>query len=51
VKLAGENGLELVGVKRTPRKDFGLQMLSLAYMQLGWRSAFYLFRVKAPAAG
>ncbi len=46
-KLAAEHGLELVEVKRTPRKSLALGLLSLAYMQVGWRSAFYLFRVKA----
>lgn len=45
-RLAAANGLELVSVKRTALKGPGLFLLSLAYMQVGWRSAFYVFRVK-----
>jgi release factor glutamine methyltransferase len=50
-KLAAAHGLELLEVERTPRKSLALGLLSLAYMQVGWRSAFYLFRVKAGLAG
>ncbi|MFV8316374.1 methyltransferase [Mycobacterium sp. 23] len=46
-KLAAAHGLELLEAKRTPRKSPRLGMLSLAYMQVGWRSAFYLFGVAA----
>ncbi len=48
-KLGEANGLELIEVKRTPPKSIGLQLLSLAYTQVGFGSTFYLFRVKAPA--
>jgi release factor glutamine methyltransferase len=44
--LGAKHGLELLEVKRTPRKSLGLALLSLVYMQVGFRSAFYLFRVK-----
>lgn len=44
--LATAHGLELLEVKRTPPKSLALGLLSLAYMQVGWQSAFYLFRVK-----
>jgi release factor glutamine methyltransferase len=44
--LARANGLELVSVRRTPLKSPGLFLLSLLYMQVGWRSAFFLFRVR-----
>jgi release factor glutamine methyltransferase len=47
--LARANGLELVSVRRTPLKSPGLFLLSLLYMQVGWRSAFFLFRVRAKA--
>ena len=45
-KLGADHGLELLQVKRTPNKSIGLFLLSLAYTQVGFRSAFYLFRVK-----
>jgi methylase of polypeptide subunit release factors len=45
-KLGADHGLELLEVKRTPNKSLGLFLLSLAYTQVGFRSAFYLFRVK-----
>jgi release factor glutamine methyltransferase len=45
-KLGADHGLELLEVKRTPGKSLGLFLLSLAYTQVGFRSAFYLFRVK-----
>jgi SAM-dependent methyltransferase len=49
-RLAADHGLELVSVRRTPMKGPGLFLLSLAYMQVGFRSAFYLFRVRREAA-
>lgn len=48
-KLGAEHGFELVEVKRTPNKSLGLFLLSLAYTQVGFRSAFYLFRPRATA--
>jgi methylase of polypeptide subunit release factors len=48
-RMATAAGLELISVKRTPLKSPMLFLTSLAYMQVGFRSAFYLFR-KAPAA-
>lgn len=44
--LAAANGLELVSVRRTAAKPLGLFLLSLLYMQVGWRSTFFLFRVR-----
>jgi SAM-dependent methyltransferase len=44
-KVAAQNGLELVSVRRARLKGPGLFLLSLLYMQVGWRSAFFLWRV------
>jgi SAM-dependent methyltransferase len=49
-KLGAEHGFELVSVERTPLKGPGLFLLSLAYMQVGFRSAFFLFRRVQDAA-
>ena len=49
-RLAADHGLELVSVRRTPLKGPGLFLLSLIYMQVGFRSAFYLFRVRTDPA-
>ena len=49
-KLGAQHGFELVSVERTPGKSPALFLLSLAYMQVGFRSAFYLFR-RMPEAG
>lgn len=49
VEMAAPHGWELVSVKRAPLKSPGLFLLSLAYMQVGFRSAFYEFR-RSPAA-
>jgi release factor glutamine methyltransferase len=34
----------VVAVRRLPRKSLGLSLLSLAYLQVGFRSAFFLIR-------
>jgi SAM-dependent methyltransferase len=50
-RLAAANGLHVVSVRRLPWKSPGLFLLSLAYMQFGFRSAFYLIEpVAVPAA-
>jgi methylase of polypeptide subunit release factors len=49
-QLAKANGLELVSAKRTKLKGPGLFLLSMLYMQVGWRSGFFLFKPVAPAA-
>ena len=49
-KLAAANGLNLLSVKRLPLKSPGLFLLSLAYMQVGWRSAFFLLQPAPTAA-
>jgi methylase of polypeptide subunit release factors len=43
-RMAAEHGFRLVSIKRTPWKSLGLFLISLAYMQVGFRSAFYVFR-------
>jgi release factor glutamine methyltransferase len=48
--LAVSHGLQVVSVRRLPPKSFGLSLLSLAYMQVGWRSAYFLIR-QAPEEG
>lgn len=48
--MGAAQGWTLVSVKRAPPKSPGLFLLSLAYMQVGFRSAFYEFRrAEAPA--
>jgi hypothetical protein len=44
-QAAAQHGLELVSVRRARLKGPGLFLLSLLYMQVGWRSAFFLWRV------
>jgi methylase of polypeptide subunit release factors len=44
VEMAAPHGWELVSLRRAPLKSPGLLLLSLAYMQFGFRSAFYEFR-------
>ena len=41
-RLAADHGLEVIKVKRMPRKSLRLTLLSLAYMQVGWRSTLFL---------
>lgn len=41
-RLGAERGLKLIEVKRMPLKSPGLLLLSLLYMQFGFRSAYYL---------
>jgi release factor glutamine methyltransferase len=48
-RLGAKHGFELLEVKRTPNKSLGLFLLSVAYTQVGFRSAFYLFRPRAAA--
>ena len=44
VAMAQSNGLELISIRRSPLKGPGLFLLSMLYMQVGWRSGFYHFR-------
>lgn len=46
-KLAAANGLEVVKVQRMPRKSLYLSMLSLAYMQVGFRSTLFVIKQRA----
>lgn len=48
--LGAKHELELLEVKRMPRKSLALRLISLAYLQISWRTAVYLFRAK-PDAG
>jgi release factor glutamine methyltransferase len=43
-RLAARHGLEVVAVRRMPRKSLGLSLLSLAYMQVGFRSTHFLIK-------
>jgi methylase of polypeptide subunit release factors len=43
-KLAACHGLQVLAVRRLPRKSAGLSLLSFAYLQVGWRSAHFLIR-------
>jgi release factor glutamine methyltransferase len=43
-RLAARHGLQVVAVKRMPRKSLGLSLLSLVYLQVGFRSAHFLIR-------
>lgn len=44
-RLAALHGLQVVEVRRLPRKSIGLSLLSLAYLQVGWRSAHFLIQL------
>jgi release factor glutamine methyltransferase len=43
-RLSSEHGLELVSVRPLPAKNIGLWLLSLLYLQIGFKSALYLLR-------
>ena len=42
--LAARHGLEVVSVRRLPPKSLSLSLTSLAYLQIGFRSAYFLKR-------
>ena len=42
--LSAEHGLELVSVRRLPGKSLALFLLSLLYMQVGFKSSLYLLQ-------
>ena len=46
-RLAADHGLEVVKIQRMPRKSLYLSLLSVAYMQLGFRSTQYLLLPRA----
>jgi release factor glutamine methyltransferase len=48
-KLAAQHGLVFKEEKRMPAKSLMLNLTSLIYMQVGFRSTFYLFEPKAEA--
>lgn len=43
-KLASENGLEVLTMRPLPPKSLGLSLLSALYMQVGFRSTYYLMQ-------
>jgi release factor glutamine methyltransferase len=43
-KLAARHGLQVLEVRRLPPKSLRLSLLSLVYMQVGWRSAYFLIQ-------
>ncbi len=49
-KLAAENDLELVSVEPLPRKSPMLSVLSVIYLQIGFKSTAYLLRRRRPAS-
>lgn len=52
LKLAASHGMVLKEERRMPRKSLGLALTSLLYLQVGFRSTFFLFEPAArkPAA-
>jgi methylase of polypeptide subunit release factors len=46
-RLAADHGMEVVKIQRMPRKSLHLSLLSLAYMQMGFRSTQYLLLPRA----
>jgi release factor glutamine methyltransferase len=48
-KLASQHGLEVIYVRRLPRKSPSLSLLSLAYMQVGFKSTLYVLQRRQPA--
>jgi len=49
-RLASVHGLKLVAVRRLPPKSPALFLLSLLYMQVGFRSAFFLLQPLSPGS-
>jgi hypothetical protein len=49
-KLAFEHGLELLSVQRLPPKAPALSLLSVLYLQIGFKSAFYLLQRRSTRA-
>jgi methylase of polypeptide subunit release factors len=43
-RLASEHGLQLISVRPLPRKPPALSLLSILYMQVGFKSALYLLQ-------
>ena len=48
-KLAAEHGLELISARALPPKSLSLSLLSLLYMQVGFKSTLYLLLRRQPA--
>jgi methylase of polypeptide subunit release factors len=46
-KLASQHGLELLSVQRLPPKQLMLSLLSILYLQIGFKSAVYLLRSRS----
>jgi hypothetical protein len=43
-KLAAQHGLEVLSVQRLPPKQLMLSLLSVLYLQIGFKSAVYLLK-------
>jgi release factor glutamine methyltransferase len=43
-KLAADNGLEVLTMRPLPAKSIGLSLLSALYMQVGFKSTYYLLQ-------
>lgn len=48
-RLACAHGLEVASVRRLPPKTFMLSLLSILYLQIGFKSALYLLQRRLPA--
>ncbi len=48
-KLAAQHGLEVMSVQRLPPKELMLSLLSVLYLQIGFKSAVYLLRPRSQA--
>jgi release factor glutamine methyltransferase len=49
-RLAADHGLEVIKVKRLPRKSLYLSLLSFAYLQVGFRSTLFLIKPRLSAS-
>lgn len=47
-RLAAEHGLELISMRPLPRKPLSLALWSVLYMQIGFKSTWYLLRRRQP---
>ena len=46
-KLAAQHGLEVLSVQRLPPKEWMLSLLSVLYLQIGFKSAVYLLKLRS----
>jgi methylase of polypeptide subunit release factors len=50
-RLAAQHGFSVTEVRRMPAKPLDLQLLSLAYLQVGFRSSLFVIEPKTQTAG